>query len=75
MLIIMVLIVLFGWMAAKIIGIWKPGTGGGVFLLFVVSQILFFIKVLLKAWRYGSVTSLMETNKSEVPSDPSVGTS
>jgi hypothetical protein len=38
----------------------KPLTGGGVFLLFIVSQLLFVIKILLRAWRYGCVTSIME---------------
>lgn len=40
----------------------RPFTGGGILLLFILSQLLFFIKVMLKAWRYGSVTSLMEQN-------------
>lgn len=40
----------------------KPVTGGGVVLLFILSQLLFFIKILLKGWRYGSVTMLMEIN-------------
>jgi hypothetical protein len=62
MLIIMVLLVLFGWLVSTLIGTWKPSTGGGVFLLFLVSQLLILIKILLKAWRYGSVTSLMEMN-------------
>ena len=38
----------------------KPVTGGGVFLFFIGSQILFLIRIMLRAWRYGSVTSLME---------------
>jgi hypothetical protein len=62
MLILMVIQVLFGCLVFLIIRSWIPGTGGGVFLLFIVSQMLFFIKTLLKAWRYGSVTSLMEMN-------------
>lgn len=40
----------------------KPLTGGGVFLLFIVSQLLFIIRIMLKAWRYGCVTSVMEYN-------------
>ena len=40
----------------------KPVTGGGVFLLFLASQLLFIIKILLRAWRYGCVTSVMEDN-------------
>lgn len=38
----------------------KPATGKSVFLLFATSQLLFIIKILLRAWRYGSVTSVME---------------
>jgi hypothetical protein len=46
----------------KLINAWKPVTGGGVFLLFIVSQIIFFLKAGLKVWRYGSVTALKEIN-------------
>ena len=63
MLIIMVIMALYGWLFSTIIGIWKPTSGGGVFLLFLVSQLMIYMKILLKAWRYGSVTSLMEMNK------------
>lgn len=63
MLIIMVIMVLFGWMVSSVIGAWKPETGGGVFVLFIVTQLLFFAKILLKTLRYGSVTVLMELNK------------
>lgn len=38
---------------------WKPMTGGGVFLLLIVSQLLFIVRLFLKAWRYASVTSMM----------------
>ena len=62
MMLLLVIQVLFGWLTIMLIGLWKPVTGGGVFLLFLVSQLLFFIKILLKAWRYGSITSLMELN-------------
>ncbi|MCJ7448864.1 MAG: hypothetical protein MUO72_14350 [Bacteroidales bacterium] len=54
--------VLFAWLVLKILGSWKPLTTGGVFLLFLMSQFLFFIRILLKTWRYGSVTSLKEKN-------------
>ena len=39
----------------------KPSTGGGVFLLFIGSQVLFIIRIMLRAWRYGCVTSIMES--------------
>jgi hypothetical protein len=67
MLIIMIIMVLDGWLVSTIIGTWKPATGAGVFLLFIVSQFLFFIKILLRALRYGSVTALMEMNKQVTP--------
>lgn len=38
----------------------KPVTGGGVFLLLIVSQLLLFSRLLFKTWRYASVTSMME---------------
>lgn len=40
--------------------LFKPASGGGVFLLFLLSQLLFIIRLLLRAWRYGCVTSVME---------------
>lgn len=39
---------------------WKPSTGGGVSLMLIVSQLLLFLRLFLKTWRYGSVTSMME---------------
>jgi len=41
---------------------WRPVTGRGVFLLLIISQLMFYIRLLLKAWRYASVTSLMENS-------------
>lgn len=58
--------VLFGWLVLTILPGMKPVTGGGVCLLFLLSQFLFFIKILLKAWRYGTVTSLMELSFKKV---------
>lgn len=60
MIILVAVQILFGCLVMKILTVWRPGSGGGVFLLFLMSQILFIIKILLRAWRYGSVTSLME---------------
>ena len=53
----------FGFLVFKIIAYLRPNSGLGVFLLFIVSQILFFIRLLLKAWRYASVTRMMEINE------------
>lgn len=60
MFIMMVIQMLFTYEVFKIVGSFKPQTGGGIFLLFILAQTLFIIKILLKAWRYGSVTSMFE---------------
>jgi hypothetical protein len=39
---------------------WKPVTNGGVFLLLIISQLMLYARLLLKTWRYASVTSFME---------------
>jgi len=41
---------------------WRPVKGGGVFLLLIISQLMFYFRLLLKTWRYASVTSLMENS-------------
>jgi hypothetical protein len=71
MLLLLIILMLFAWSMLRLIGIWNPDTGAGALLLFIVSQILFFCKLLLKAWRYGSVTALMEahTLRSDKPED------
>jgi hypothetical protein len=62
MLALSLIMALFTFVVLKLFAVWMPGTGGGVFLLFVISQLLFFIKSALKVWRYGSVTALKEIN-------------
>jgi len=59
--------VIFGLLVLNLVGLWKPVTGGGVFLLFLVSQFLFIIRIFLRVWRYGGVTNLMELNDSVKP--------
>jgi hypothetical protein len=58
--------VVFGLIVYSILSAWKPVSGGGVFLLFLVSQILVYSRLHLKTWRYGSVMSLMENNQKPV---------
>lgn len=53
---------LFGFLIFKIIPVMTPASGVGIFLFFILSQFLFFTRILLKLWRYGSVTALMEMN-------------
>jgi hypothetical protein len=62
MIIILIVQLVYGWCVFKTISGINPVTGGEVFILFLSSQFLFLIKLMLKAWRYGAVTSLMEQN-------------
>jgi len=65
MIILLIVQLTFGGLVLKILPGMRPATGGGVFHLFLLSQLLFFLKIMLKIWRYGSVTALMETNSEE----------
>jgi hypothetical protein len=60
MLILLLVQILFVCLVLSILPGWKPVTGGGVFLLFLLSQLFFYFKILLKTWRYANVTALME---------------
>jgi hypothetical protein len=51
---------LFSWFVFKFLSGTRPQSGGGIFLLFLLSQLLFIIKILIRTWRYGSVTSMYE---------------
>jgi hypothetical protein len=66
MLFLLVIQILYGWLVLCILPGMKPASAVGVFLLFLLSQFLFIIKILLKVWRYGSVTALMEINSEKV---------
>jgi hypothetical protein len=52
--------VLFSWFMLKFISGYGPQTGFGIFVLFLLSQFLFVIKILLRVLRYGSVTAMFE---------------
>jgi hypothetical protein len=60
MLIIVICQTTFGALIIYLISVWKPATGKGVFLLFIVSQVLIYARFLLKTWRYGSVTAFLD---------------
>jgi hypothetical protein len=62
MFIMLIFQALVGLVVIKLIAGFTPVTGGGVFLLFIISQMLFLLKIYLKALRYASITSLMEQN-------------
>jgi len=62
MLIIIILQGLVAMCVMKIIALYTPSSGSGVLFLFLISQLLFMLKIFLKVMRYGSVTSLMEQN-------------
>lgn len=62
MLIIMIIQFLYMWMVIKILQGIKPQTETGIIILFLLSQILFTGKLFLKAFRYGSITALMEAS-------------
>jgi hypothetical protein len=69
MFIICLIQTLFVLFVLKVIGNWRPASGIGVFALFLLSQLLFCIRLFLKVWRYGSVTSLKELNDPELFSE------
>lgn len=60
MLILLIFQLLYGWLVLSVLAGIKPVTESGIILLFIMSQILFFIKIILKTWRYGSVSGMME---------------
>jgi hypothetical protein len=62
MLIIWLIQTLFMVLVFKVIANLKPATSIGVFGFFVLSQLMFYFRILIKVWRYGSVTSLKELN-------------
>ncbi len=62
MLLILIILILYVLFVLLMISGKNPVSGNEAFLLFLLSQLLVFIKIFLKTWRYGSVTALMEAN-------------
>jgi hypothetical protein len=62
MLINMLIQALFGGFVLKFISGFGPQTGIGIFLLFLISQFLFILRISLRVWRYGSVTAMYENH-------------
>lgn len=61
MMIVIIIQILFMWLVMKILHGINPQSEPGLIFLFFVSQILFFMKLILKTWRYGCMTMLMES--------------
>jgi hypothetical protein len=62
MILILIIQLLYWWLAGIFFARITPSTGLGVFLFFLLFQVLFFFRIQLKIFRYGSITSLMEQN-------------
>jgi hypothetical protein len=62
-LMLLILLLQFCWclLAFIILSDSNPATGSGVFLLFILSQLLYFLKIFLKSARYGSLTTVLES--------------
>jgi hypothetical protein len=56
-----------GLVIVSIIAGYTPSTGSGVFLLFVLSQLMIISRIFLRVVRYGSITALMELNFTREP--------
>jgi hypothetical protein len=62
MFIIIVIQTLFTISAFVVITRMKPDSSGGIFALFLLSQAMFMVKIFLRTWRYGIVTSKFEAH-------------
>jgi hypothetical protein len=60
MIILLVIQLLYGWLVLSILPEIEPDSEGGIILLFLLSQLMFIIKIFLKVWRYGSVTGMKD---------------
>ncbi len=63
MLLLIIAQIILGLIVTGILPGWTPVRGAGVFLLFVVSQLLFAARLFLKTWRYASFTAMMEARE------------
>ena len=61
MVLILAIQIILGWLVIKVLSGAHPVTGAGVFLLFIISQSLFILKIFVKTWRYGNISSLFES--------------
>jgi len=59
MLFLLLVQILFVWLMTSLVAGVRLKSGFLVFMMFLLSQVLFFIRTLLRVWRYSSVTSMM----------------
>jgi hypothetical protein len=60
MVVLLVINASYLWFAFAVLSGATPATGWGVFALFLISQLMFIGRILLKLYRYSCVTCLME---------------
>jgi hypothetical protein len=65
MAIVVLIQILFILLVLSVLPSWRPATGAGILILFLVSQIFYYLRLFLKAWRYASVTVIMEQNQDQ----------
>ena len=65
MIIMLLLQALILWCAYKLMTGYTPSSGGGVLLLFIVSQLIFIVRIFFKVLRYASLTSLLELKQTK----------
>lgn len=63
MMILLLLNALYLWLAFSVISGMSSSTSSGVFLLFILSQAMFILRLILKTYRYSSVTALLEQTR------------
>ncbi len=60
MLLMVIIQALFTVLVVDILAAYTPDSGGGMFLLFMLSQLLFLIRIFLRAVRYGGIAALYQ---------------
>jgi hypothetical protein len=60
MLILLAVNALYMWLVFSVLSGATPVTGWGVFMFFLISQLMFMVRIMLKIYRYSCVTCLLE---------------
>ncbi len=70
MFLLIIIQVLFMLLITRLVIVWKPSAGLAVFLMLIATQVLFFLRIFLRSWRYASVIAMMEKleEKAVIPS-------